>query len=89
MMNKLMRKRKIDFEIDETSMNLFYNNIEEIRKHNDTYIESITEYCKQHDIDVIDVLPLISLGLKQKIAAEELKLGNLIEDFSSTDDLYE
>lgn len=84
-----MRKRKIDFEIDETSMNLFYNNIEEIRKHNDTYIESITEYCKQHDIDVIDVLPLISLGLKQKIAAEELKLGNLIEDFSSTDDLYE
>ena len=88
-MNKLMRKRKIDFEIDETSMNLFYNNIEEIRKHNDTYIESITEYCKQHDIDVIDVLPLISLGLKQKIAAEELKLGNLIEDFTSTDDLYE
>lgn len=84
-----MRKRKIDFEIDETSMNLFYNNIEEIRKHNDTYIESITEYCKQHDIDVIDVLPLISLGLKQKIAAEELKLGNLIEDLSSTDDLYE
>lgn len=84
-----MRKRKIDFEIDETSMNLFYNNIEEIRKHNDTYIESITEYCKQHDIDVIDVLPLISLGLKQKIAAEELKLGNLIEDFTSTDDLYE
>lgn len=70
-------------------MNLFYNNIEEIRKHNDTYIESITEYCKQHDIDVIDVLPLISLGLKQKIAAEELKLGNLIEDFTSTDDLYE
>ena len=88
-MNKLMRKRKIDFEIDETSMNLFYNNIEEIRKHNDTYIESITEYCRQHDIDVIDVLPLISLGLKQKIAAEESKLGNLIEDFSSTDDLYE
>lgn len=88
-MNKLMRKRKIDFEIDETSMNLFYNNIEEIRKHNDTYIESITEYCKQHDIDVIDVLPLISLGLKQKIAVEELKLGNLIEDFTSTDDLYE
>lgn len=84
-----MRKRKIDFEIDETSMNLFYNNIEEIRKHNDTYIESITEYCKQHDIDVIDVLPLISLGLKQKIAAEELKLGNLVEDFTSTDDLYE
>lgn len=84
-----MRKRKIDFEIDETSMNLFYNNIEEIRKHNDTYIESITEYCKQHDIDVIDVLPLISSGLKQKIAAEESKLGNLIEDFSSTDDLYE
>lgn len=84
-----MRKRKIDFEIDETSMDLFYNNIEEIRKHNDTYIESITEYCKQHDIDVIDVLPLISLGLKQKIAAEELKLGNLVEDFSSTDDLYE
>lgn len=84
-----MRKRKIDFEIDETSMNLFYNNIEEIRKHNDTYIESITEYCTQHDIDVIDVLPLISLGLKQKIAAEELKLGNLIEDLSSTDDLYE
>lgn len=84
-----MRKRKIDFEIDETSMNLFYNNIEEIRKHNDTYIESITEYCKQHDIDVIDVLPLISLGLKQKIAAEESKLGNLIEDLSSTDDLYE
>lgn len=84
-----MRKRKIDFEIDETSMNLFYNNIEEIRKHNDTYIESITEYCRQHDIDVIDVLPLISLGLKQKIAAEESKLGNLIEDFSSTDDLYE
>lgn len=88
-MNKLMRKRKIDFEIDETSMDLFYNNIEEIRKHNDTYIESITEYCKQHDIDVIDVLPLISLGLKQKIAAEELKLGNLVEDFTSTDDLYE
>lgn len=84
-----MRKRKIDFEIDETSMDLFYNNIEEIRKHNDTYIESITEYCKQHDIDVIDVLPLISLGLKQKIAAEELKLGNLVEDFTSTDDLYE
>lgn len=84
-----MRKRKIDFEIDETSMNLFYNNIEEIRKHNDTYIESITEYCKQHDIDVIDVLPLISLGLKEKIAREELKLGNLIQDFSNTDDLYE
>lgn len=73
-----MRKKKIDFFIDEAAMNIFNNNIEDIRKECDTYLESIAGYCEDNDVDIEDILPLISPGLKQKIYSEEIERNTLI-----------
>ena len=75
-----MRKKKIDFFIDEAAMNIFNNNIEDIRKECDTYLESIAGYCEDNDVDIEDILPLISPGLKQKIYSEEIERNTLIVD---------
>lgn len=75
-----MRKKKIDFFIDEAAMNIFNNNIEDIRKECDTYLESIAGYCEDNDVDIEDILPLISPGLKQKIYSEEIERNTLIAD---------
>ena len=80
LMAKLSRKKKIDFDLDESVMNIFNTKIEDIRKETDTYTEAITSYCEDKDIDVIDVLPLISNGLKEKIREEEIKRKNIIVD---------
>ena len=77
-MAKLMRKKKIDFFIDEAAMNIFNDNIEDIRKECDTYLESIAGYCEDNDVDIEDILPLISPGLKQKIYSEEIERNTLI-----------
>lgn len=79
-MAKLMRKKKIDFFIDEAAMNIFNDNIEDIRKECDTYLESIAGYCEDNDVDIEDILPLISPGLKQKIYSEEIERNTLIVD---------
>lgn len=79
-MAKLMRKKKIDFFIDEAAMNIFNDNIEDIRKECDTYLESIAGYCEDNDVDIEDILPLISPGLKQKIYSEEVERNTLITD---------
>ena len=79
-MAKLMRKKKIDFFIDEAAMNIFNNNIEDIHKECDTYLESIASYCEDNDVDIEDILPLISPGLKQKIYSEEIERNTLIVD---------
>lgn len=79
-MAKLMRKKKIDFFIDEAAMNIFNDNIEDIRKECDTYLESIAGYCEDNDVDIEDILPLISPGLKQKIYSEEIERNTLITD---------
>ena len=79
-MAKLMRKKKIDFFIDEAAMNIFNDNIEDIRKECDTYLESIAGYCEDNDVDIEDILPLISPGLKQKIYSEEIERNTLISD---------
>lgn len=73
-----MRKKKIDFFIDEAAMNIFNDNIEDIRKECDTYLESIAGYCEDNDVDIEDILPLISPGLKQKIYSEEIERNTLI-----------
>lgn len=78
-----MRKKKIDFEFDETSMALFNERIEEIRKDCDTYIEAVASYCEQIECNVEDVLPLISTGLKAKMHREELARGTIIDDTPS------
>lgn len=75
-----MRKKKIDFFIDEAAMNIFNDNIEDIRKECDTYLESIAGYCEDNDVDIEDILPLISPGLKQKIYSEEIERNTLIID---------
>lgn len=75
-----MRKKKIDFFIDEAAMNIFNTNIKDIRKECDTYLESITSYCEDNDVDIEDILPLISPGMKQKIYAEEIDRNTLIID---------
>lgn len=75
-----MRKKKIDFFIDEAAMNIFNNNIEDIRKECDTYLEAIAGYCEDNDVDIEDILPLISPGLKQKIYSEEVERNTLITD---------
>jgi hypothetical protein len=75
-----MRKKKIDFFIDEAAMNIFNDNIEDIRKECDTYLESIAGYCEDNDVDIEDILPLISPGLKQKIYSEEIERNTLIVD---------
>ena len=79
-MTKLIRKKKIDFFIDEAAMNIFNDNIEDIRKECDTYLESIAGYCEDNDVDIEDILPLISPGLKQKIYSEEIERNTLIDD---------
>lgn len=79
-MSKLMRKKKIDFFIDEAAMNIFNNNIEDIRKECDTYLESITSYCEDNDVDIEDILPLISPGMRQKIYVEEIERNTLVDN---------
>lgn len=74
------RKKKIEFELNETSMNIFNVRIEELRKDCDTYSEAIIAYCETVDCDIEDVLPLISNGLKSKMYAESIKLGTIIDN---------
>lgn len=80
LMAKLTRKKKIDFDLDESAMNIFNTKIEDIRMHTETYTEAIVSYCEDKDIEVTDVLPLISNGLKEKMRIEEIKRKNLTVD---------
>lgn len=75
-----MRKKKIDFDIDETSMAMFNNRVEALRKECDTYIEAVVSYCEHFQCSVEDVLPLISSGLKAKMKKEEVVRGTVIDD---------
>lgn len=78
-----MRKKKIDFDLDESVMNIFNSKIEEIRKDSDTYTEAIVSYCEEHDVEIEDILPLISNGLKEKMHSEEISRKNIVEDKST------
>lgn len=86
---KLSRKKKIDFDIDESAMNVFNNKIEDIRKVTDTYTEAIVSYCEDLDIDIDEVIPLISPGMKEKMKIEETALRNISSDNTLTiGDIY-
>lgn len=87
-----MRKKKIDFDLDASAMNIFNTEIEKIYKECETYMEAIVSYCEDKDIEVEEVLPLISAGLKDKIYVQELERKNIIEgpeDKILESDIYE
>lgn len=89
-MSKLMRKKKIDFVLDEEAMNIFNTKIENIRIQCDTYLESIASYCEDKDVEIEDILPLISPGMKLKIYDEELARRTIIEDdLELSDNIFE
>lgn len=91
-MSKLMRKKKIDFDLDASAMNIFNTKIEEIYKECDTYTEAIASYCEERDIDIEEVVPLISNGLKEKMYAQELERKNIIPEDNNTimeSDIYD
>lgn len=85
-----MRKKKIDFDLDESAMNVFNNRIEEIRKESDTYTEAIISYCEDSEVEIEDIIPLISNGLKEKMRLEELSRKNIVESKNniSENDMY-
>ena len=87
-----MRKKKIDFDLDASAMNVFNTKIEEIYEECETYMEAVASYCEERDIDIEDVLPLISAGLKEKMYVQELKRRNIVEsdsDIILDSDIYD
>ena len=87
-----MRKKKIDFDLDASAMNVFNTKIEEIYEECETYMEAVVSYCEDLDIDIEEVLPLISNGLKEKMYVQELKRRNIIEaanDLILDSDIYD
>lgn len=75
-------KSKINFnEINLNAMVDFQQEIIQIKTDNDiSVLESIIHYCDKRDLDVEDVIPLISDSLKDIMESEETKTGNLKSD---------
>ena len=49
---------------------LFHQEIEELNKKHDSYIDSIVEFCDKSGIEAEDITPLISVPLMEKIKNE-------------------
>ena len=44
---------------------------------NVTYMEGVIEYCKDNEIDLEDVAPLISSNLRDKIRQDAMESGHM------------
>lgn len=65
------RKKSLDFAfIDESKILTFQKEIENYRDHCDTWVEAIVSYCEEYEIDVDEIVHLISDGLKAKMHEE-------------------
>lgn len=80
MNNESNRKKRIDFDLDETSMAIFNNRIEILREDCESYAEAVAAYCESIDCEIEDVLPLISNGLKEKMYNEGIERRTIIDD---------
>ena len=45
--------------------------------HSLTYIESLMYFCEENDVDVEDLVPVISVNLKEKIRVDAMNDGLL------------
>ncbi len=64
---------------NEQQISDFHHKIEENRKYNDSYIQTIVEYCEENDLEIEEIIPLISSTLKQKISEERSEIS--LNDF--------
>jgi cell division GTPase FtsZ len=77
----MARKKRIDFNsINLQAMESFQDEIETIRKGSDSYIDAIIQYCSQNNLDVDDVLSVISENLTDKIRIEEIANRSIKDD---------
>ena len=77
----MARKKRIDFNsINLQAMESFQDEIETIRNGSDSYIDAIIQYCSQNNLDVDDVLSVISENLTDKIRMEEIANRSIKDD---------
>lgn len=64
---------KLGYTREEIMSNL-QTQIEKIKQHNETWLESIVEYCQQFDLEETEVLQYLSPVLIDRIKKESLSL---------------
>jgi len=63
-------------ELDFMTPESFYKEISVIcSEHSMTYIDAVLSYCEDNDLDVEEILPLISRPLKERIKVDASNNG--------------
>lgn len=68
-----MRKKLAVAFSQEDSMLKFQTRIEEIFAETESYSEAIAAYCEEYDLDVTEIVELISPALREKLFREGVK----------------
>lgn len=61
----------------EEIMSKLQNDIEELYKSHNSWLDSVVEYCEKFDLEEIEVTPYLSPVMIERIKEESLKLNML------------
>lgn len=64
---------KLGYSKEEKMLSL-QKDLEVRRKHNDTWLEAIVEYCQEYDLEESDVIPFLSPVILDRINEESKRL---------------
>lgn len=84
----MKRKKNLDFSIvnDDTILHI-HQDIVEIHKQTDSWVEAVTAYCEAQVIDIEDIISHLSSAIKDNLYAEGIDNRTLVNNEPSLDDL--
>lgn len=82
------RKKNLDFSIvnDDTTLRI-HQDIVELHKRTDSWVEAVTTYCEDQVIDIEDIVDHLSSAIKANLYDEAIINKTIVDDEPTLADL--
>lgn len=74
---------KLGFTKEEI-MSSLQTRVEELRRHSETWLEAISEYCQEFDLEETEVAPYLSPVLIERLRSESINLNRIKKENIAT-----